>query len=246
MSVGTSARRIVGGSVTSIETYPYAAALILSPSGTGIFRQYCGGSIINNRSILTAASCFYLYNNIYQWRIRVGSTDATSGGVVFTINRIARHDNFNNMTVYDNDIAVMRINGAFSFNNKVRAGPIAGPNYILPDNAPLWVIGWGTTSSEGLSSSQLRHVRVWVVNQSECRNRYAELLNIIPVTDNMMCSGYLGVGGRDACRGDSGGPVIHNDVIVGVSSWRYQCGHPRYPGVNTRVSRFTSWILSNQ
>lgn len=62
------------------------------------------------------------------------------------------------------------------------------------------------------------------------------------ITDNMLCSGWLDVGGRDQCVGDSGGPLIHNDIVVGVCSWGYGCGSPRFPGVNTRVSRFTSWI----
>lgn len=58
----------------------------------------------------------------------------------------------------------------------------------------------------------------------------------------MLCSGWLDVGGRDQCQGDSGGPLIHNNVVVGVCSWGHSCAQPRYPGVNTRVSRYTAWI----
>ncbi|XP_047999851.1 trypsin, alkaline C-like [Leguminivora glycinivorella] len=61
----------------------------------------------------------------------------------------------------------------------------------------------------------------------------------------MLCSGWLDVGGRDQCQGDSGGPLIHNGVVIGVCSWGEQCALPRYPGVNARVSRYTSWIQSN-
>ncbi|CAH2102048.1 unnamed protein product [Euphydryas editha] len=243
-TVGTSARRIVGGSVTSIETHPYAAALFLRPVGTTVFRYYCTGSIINNRSVLTSCACFLVYAGESMWRVNVGSTDI-SNGVAYRVNRIISHENFNLIT-YENDIAMIRIQGAFSFNNRVSAAPIAGPNYNLPDNAPVWIIGWGATSLQGPSSSQLRHVQVSVVNQSECRNRYAEVTNTTSVTNNMMCSGYLDIGGHGACGSDRGSPIIHNNVIVGVSSWRYQCGHPRYPDVNTLVSRYTSWILSNQ
>lgn len=64
----------------------------------------------------------------------------------------------------------------------------------------------------------------------------------LTVTNNMFCSGWLNVGGRDQCQGDSGGPVISNNVLVGISSWGYQCGLANYPGVNTRVSNFSSWI----
>lgn len=95
----------------------------------------------------------------------------------------------------------------------------------------------------GSPSVRLRHVQVWAVNQAVCRSRYAERGNTI--TSNMLCTGYLDVGGRDACQGDSGGPVIHDGVIVGVTSWGHQCAHARFPGVNARVSRFTTWIQNN-
>lgn len=95
----------------------------------------------------------------------------------------------------------------------------------------------------GSKSEQLRHVGIWTVNQNTCRSRYAPLGN--SVTDNMVCSGWLNVGGRGQCSGDGGGPLLHNNVVVGVSSWGYLCGQANYPDVNTRVSRFTSWIQAN-
>lgn len=92
------------------------------------------------------------------------------------------------------------------------------------------------------TSEQLRHVQIWTVNQAVCRSRYAR---IGAITDNMLCSGWLDVGGRDQCQGDSGGPLLHNNVIVGVSSWGQGCADKNFPGVNTRVSRYSSWIQSN-
>lgn len=74
-------------------------------------------------------------------------------------------------------------------------------------------------------------------------SRYANLG--ATVTNNMVCSGWLGVGGRGQCNGDSGGPLIHNGVVVGITSWGYKCAESYYPGVNTRVSRFTPWIQAN-
>ncbi|CAH2102204.1 unnamed protein product [Euphydryas editha] len=246
-TVGTSARRIVGGSVTSIQTYPFSAALLRGASGPGVgtFSKTCGGSIINNRSVLTAAHCLDSFSTVLnRWRIRVGSSDANSGGVTFTLNRIARHGSYNSVALYD-DIAVLRINGAFSFNNNVRAGSIAGPNYNLPDNAPVWLLGWASVSfTSGAQTDQLSHVQVWVVNQSVCRSRF--IAHPRSIMDSMLCSGYLDVGGRDGCQGDFGSPVVHNNVIVGVISWRYRCADSYYPGINTRVSSYTSWILSNQ
>jgi trypsin len=90
---------------------------------------------------------------------------------------------------------------------------------------------------------QLRHVQIWTVNQAICRNNYASIGDTI--TDNMLCAGWLNVGGRDQCQGDSGGPLYHNRVVVGLSSFGEECGLPEFPGVNTRLSRYTSWIQDN-
>ncbi|XP_028159111.1 trypsin, alkaline A-like [Ostrinia furnacalis] len=86
----------------------------------------------------------------------------------------------------------------------------------------------------------LRHVQIWTINQAICRQRYATVGGSI--TDNMLCSGWLDVGGRDQCQGDSGAPLYHNGVVVSVCSWGRDCADPFFPGVNARVSRFTGWI----
>ncbi|XP_072940406.1 trypsin, alkaline C-like [Epargyreus clarus] len=239
-AVPTNPQRIVGGSTTTIQQYPFGAALLFSRTGAN-HRQSCGGTVLNNRSILSAAHCF-IGDTINQWRIRVGSTNANSGGAVHNTNRILNHPNFNRVNL-DNDVAILRSNTVFTFSNVVRAGSIAGSNYNLGDNQVVWAIGWGAIRWQGPGSEQLRHVQIWTVNQGVCRTRYAELRRTI--TDNMLCSGWLDVGGRDQCQGDSGGPLLHNNVVVGVCSWGERCALARYPGVNARVSRYTSWIQSN-
>ncbi|KAJ2952791.1 hypothetical protein O0L34_g7150 [Tuta absoluta] len=235
--------RIVGGSVTNIQQYPFAVALLLSRSGS-VHSQSCGGAIINNRSVLTAAHCFMYDPQTIQWRSRVGSSNANSGGLVYNTNQIINHPQFNRNSL-DMDFAIIRIQGNFIFNNNVANGSIAGPNYPVPDNAPVWAIGWGRTCYLYCpGSEQLRHVQVWTTNLNTCRSRYQE--RNLQVTNNMLCSGWLDVGGRDACQGDSGGPLIHNNVIVGVTSWGHECAHERYPGVNARVSVASNWIVANR
>ncbi|XP_075975633.1 trypsin CFT-1-like isoform X2 [Anticarsia gemmatalis] len=177
-----------------------------------------------------------------RWRIRVGSTWANSGGVVHILSHIIVHPNYDSRT-YDNDVSLLRSSTAISHNNQVRPATIAGPNYNLADNQVVWATGWGTTSSGGPASEQLRHVQIWTINQAICRTRYAT--RGYPVTDNMLCSGWLDVGGRDQCQGDSGGPLYHNRVVVGVCSWGLGCADAFFPGVNARVSRYTSWIQIN-
>ena len=65
----------------------------------------------------------------------------------------------------------------------------------------------------------------------------------------MICAGYRGIGGKDACTGDSGGPLICNHgnkaVLVGVVSWGRRCAEPNHPGVYSRVTHVLDWIRNN-
>ncbi|XP_075982477.1 trypsin CFT-1-like [Anticarsia gemmatalis] len=234
VSAGPPATRIVGGSVTTINNYPSIVALLESVGGN--FRHSCGGSIMNQRSILTAAHCFLrLDPSLY--RIRVGSTMSNSGGIVYNINSLLRHPNYVSL---NSDIALMRTANTIVYSNVVQPARIAGPNYFLGDNEEVWAAGWGATSFMGPWSEQLRHVQIWTVNQEVCRQRLGS-----GISDDFLCAGWLDVGGRDQCQGDSGGPVYHRGVVVGVTSSGRGCGSPQFPGINMRVSRFSRWIQDN-
>jgi hypothetical protein len=67
--------------------------------------------------------------------------------------------------------------------------------------------------------------------------------------ETMICAGTM-KGGRDACMGDSGGPLLYYETIsgteipvqVGLVSWGMGCGLPRLPSVYARVSSAYGWI----
>uniref|UniRef100_A0A2A4K5I0 Peptidase S1 domain-containing protein n=1 Tax=Heliothis virescens TaxID=7102 RepID=A0A2A4K5I0_HELVI len=237
-AVAAGPQRIVGGSLTTIDQYPGIVALLYS-SNLITYSQSCGGNIINNRSILTAAHCISFYPAI-MFRFRAGSTFGNSGGVVYNVQQIINHPLYNSITI-DNDFSILHSATAIVYNNNVSPVPIAGANYNLADNQVVWAAGWGVTEF-GFPSEQLRHVQIYTINQEICRSRYSDTHVI---TDNMLCSGVLDVGGRDQCSQDSGGPLYHNGVLVGVCSFGMGCALKEYPGINARVSAASAWIVSN-
>ncbi|XP_052744853.1 trypsin CFT-1-like, partial [Bicyclus anynana] len=240
--------RIVGGSVVNINQYPYAAVMLVSTNNAA-FRQDCGGTILNNRSIMSAAHCWVGKHNT-RFTVRIGSTNANSGGVVHNVNRHITHPSYNVGGFMNNDIGIVRLATVISFNNNVRAGSIAGSNFHLPDNTLVWSIGWGLTAVsstfcyhyhwQGNLSEQLRHVQLRTTNQAECQRIYGSHA----VNANMICAGWH-TDGRGSCTADSGGPLLHNHVAFGIVSFGTNCGQARWPGVYTRVSRYTSWVQSN-
>ncbi|VVD04172.1 unnamed protein product, partial [Leptidea sinapis] len=82
------------------------------------------------------------------------------------------------------------------------------------------------------------------INQQTCRSNY----NLIgmTVTNNMQCAGAGSILGADFCDGDIGAPLLHNNVLAGIASWRTPiCGLAYYPGIFTRVNIYSNWIVAN-
>lgn len=241
--------RIVGGSPTTIQNFPYMSNMQYNWWGS-IWYQACGGTLITSTAVLSAAHC-YEGDRAASWRVRLGTSFASSGGNVHTVSRITIHGSYSSRTL-DNDIAILRLSSAAVLSNSIQVASIAGPNYNVADGAVVTAIGWGTLSSGGQSPEQLQSVQINVINQALCAQRYAYLKSLPgysgwpDITARMLCAGILNVGGKDACQGDSGGPLAHNgNVLVGVVSWGFGCADPFYPGVNARVSQFTNWIQTN-
>ncbi|CAF4880545.1 unnamed protein product [Pieris macdunnoughi] len=232
--------RIGGGSVGDIAKYPFAISLLRQQGE--VFRHQCGGTIISNNAILTAASCFFtgsVVDDAFLWRARVGSSYSNRLGLIHIIRRITTNPDFQQITRVHN-VAVVRPTIPFTYGETVQAAYLAGGAYSLPAAEGVQAIGWGVTSTNGVISSDLRETTIWVTDFATCVNRYSELN--LTVTDNMLCAGWLGVGIRGQCEGDTGSPLLHNNVVVGVFSHSEGCASPRYPGVNTKVSSYSRWI----
>ncbi|CAH0695422.1 unnamed protein product [Spodoptera exigua] len=240
-AVPESVSGIVGGSETVLTRYPSIASLLYSSDGNN-FNQVCVGTIINLKSIVTAAHCIF-GDTAEKWRARVGSSWANSGGFVYALNSFTIHPNYNIQTM-NNDIAILHptVDIAFTIGNVVKPVFIAGSKYNLPVSQIVWAAGWGSSHVGAAPSEKLRHFQGRVISHYTCAAKYATIgANL---TDNMLCFGWPYGVSRDRCQGDSGSPVYHNAILVGISSWGYDCASG-YHGVNTRISKLATWILEN-
>ena len=124
------------------------------------------------------------------------------------------------------------------------------PNGILAD--PTVVLEWGVTDTDNMNLSEiLQRAPLRTVSNFICNKKYSGLFGLKTViTDSMLCA--YSKDGKDACRGDSGGPLIKEhpidpsiDLAVGVVSWGEECGHEEYPGVYSRISKSYDWITDS-
>ncbi|XP_022835531.1 trypsin, alkaline B-like [Spodoptera litura] len=239
-----SNNRIIGGAPTTIEQYPFVVQIYLQRT----FR--CGGSLLTNTHVMSAAHCFVYSSGFYinpaAFTINIGSTHIYSEGTTHLVSAIRVHENYVS-PASDNDIAVLLLRTAVTLSSTVTTAHIPVQGASVPENATVIAVGWGTTNvNSKIPSGVLNEVAIIKINRRICRKNFLELQAVTgitrQITNNMICAGILEVGGKDACLGDSGGPLLYGGVVVGVTSWGTGCAEAYYPGVFTKVSSYTSWI----
>ncbi|XP_043279987.1 trypsin-like isoform X2 [Venturia canescens] len=203
-------RRIIGGVETKINQYPWMAQL--RRDGEAI----CGGSVINNRYVLTAAHC--VLGNV---TVRIGEHDKSSAiesiTQDFEVEKVIRHANYDSFD-FDNDIALLKLRGIIRMEGLMRPVCLAEKGLTYSGKNGI-VTGWGRIQIHGPMSNKLLENSVPILSNKECRLTGHKSKQI---TDNMMCAGYL-TGGPDSCPGDSGGPMhvveetneVHRCRLVG-------------------------------
>ncbi|XP_064537792.1 trypsin delta [Drosophila montana] len=223
--------RIVGGTATTISSFPWQISLQRSGSHS------CGGSVYSANIIVTAAHCLQSVS-ASSLQVRAGSTNWNSGGTQVQVAAFRNHEGYNANTMV-NDIAVIRLSSSLALSSTIKAIGLASS---APANgASASVSGWGT-QSYGSSSipTTLQYVNVNIVSQSVCGSSTYGYGSEIKST--MICAA---ASGKDACQGDSGGPLVSGGVLVGVVSWGYGCAYSNYPGVYANVAELRSWVVSN-
>lgn len=230
----SAAPRIVGG----VEAKPGAFPYIVSLQADG-FGHFCGGSLIADRWVLTAAHC--VDGGVDSVLIGLHDRKNPSSAEKFTVANIYVHPK-SDMNTMEYDVALLELSQSSSFKpvalNDAEFS-ITSASTILATTA-----GWGTTSS-GSSTlpSILRQVSVPLVSQADCNAKDSYNGSI---KDSMLCAGYK-TGGKDSCQGDSGGPLVVTQadgtpVLAGVVSWGEGCALKNKYGVYAKVSSALDWI----
>jgi len=234
---------IVGGSEATPFSLPWQVALVHYSTNSRTF--FCGGTLISDRHVLTAAHCTAHFNG--NWDVVVGehSLSGTSDGTRHTKCRHENHPQYDIPTKENNDFAIVHLDKPVDLGT--RAVPACLPTSSMGEEflagKILTVSGWGRIPSTGIPD-KLRVVDVPAVTNAYCKEHWFSLFQKF-ITNKTLCAG-----GTDtpvgACRGDSGGPLTYNNAgratLVGVVSW----GDPNQdcpgPTVFARVTEELDWI----
>lgn len=230
---------IVGGSSVKAHSIPWQVALV----DPGLNKPWCGGTLISNRHVLTAAHCTESSN----FEIVVGEHDTTASSTYakrHTICHKVQHPQYSRSGT-KNDFAIVHLREPVQISARVT--PACLPTPDLGGSAlvgkSLTVSGWGKLSSRGVASQILQSVTVPGITNAQCNSLYNN-----GITGAMLCAGNVADGGVDACQGDSGGPLTYNTggkaTVVGVVSWGHGCANKGKPGVYARVTEVLDWIRS--
>jgi len=242
-------KRIVGGRNALEGEYPWQVSIQLIRRtwfGT-TYRHFCGGTVLNNRWILTAAHCMsgQAATSLRGVVGTISLSSPTAGSINLGIDRVVVHSGYNSQTIA-NDIALIRSSAAIPLfpgtNSEINGACL--PARGEKTTGTVTVTGFGTTREGGSGSDQLMSVNLDSIPDSECQSTYGSTYT--PRT--MMCAGIM-AGGKDSCQGDSGGPLVQKidnvSKVVGVVSFGNGCARQGTPGVYTRVSAYIDWIHQN-
>ncbi|KAM3964807.1 cationic trypsin-3-like [Aphomia sociella] len=223
--------KIVGGKPVPMEMFPFSVQFF---NAGGL----CGGTILNSWSILTAAHCFDINTDIHDMQVLVGSRYLYDfNAKSHDISSCVIHENYNLSTQFAYDIALLFLEKPIKFTDKAKKAIIVNHNRWMNVKEKKFIAtGWGWTTHGGpISETGLMMTTLQFVTTENCSK-----LHGIKLTADMFC--LYGEGERDTCKGDSGGGILWNGMLVGITSHGDGCAKRGKPSVYANVWYLRSWI----
>jgi len=240
---GKSDGRIVGGVEAAPNSWPWQIVLYVNG------RFSCGGSIINENYVMTAAHCCAISSSAAAFTVRVGAhnigvnNEATARNHVAS--KIIRHPLYGSNPSTRQDFCLLKLAQPIVFDANVKSVHLADESVGLVGDK-CYVTGWG--NQESFKPTQiLREADVTIQSNADCAKAWS-VIGANPIVPEQVC---VSDPWKGSCNGDSGGPLVCPDAegeykLVGVVSWGSgggQCG--LRPGVYARISTALEWIATS-
>uniref|UniRef100_A0A3B4VNK3 Tryptase-2-like n=1 Tax=Seriola dumerili TaxID=41447 RepID=A0A3B4VNK3_SERDU len=232
---------IIGGHDALKGSWPWMVHLNITSYSNKNWR--CGSTILNSQWLLTAARSDK--PNLARSMAWVGTHSLQKGSArylgIYAIIPEPKYRAVGNGFV--NDIALVKLKKKLTFSDSIRPVTLPSVDDTFGPSSECWITGWGNigTGVPLPDPEVLQELKIPIVPNSVCKTQYPEL------NSDMLCAGDM-VGGKDACTGDYGGPLVcragSGFVQVGIMSYGSPngCALSGRPGVYTQVSKYLRFI----
>ncbi|XP_037721021.1 spaetzle-processing enzyme [Drosophila subpulchrella] len=256
--------RMSQGNELALNQFPWMAMLLYENTSESnrdrTLAPQCGGSLINNWYVLTAAHCVTKLESFTLKRVRLGEHDTRTPidcqeisslkkrcappYLEIDVKEVIFHESFYVRREFANDIALVRLEKQVRYTKEINPICVPKASFSL-ENLNLETAGWGVT--ENGPSHVLMHSTIWE-NKTYCKD--IKKMDFEP--DQQICAG--GQHKRHTCRGDSGGPLMVTKTlngfveyvyVVGITSFGFHnntCGEQTIPTIFTRTGAYFNWI----
>uniref|UniRef100_A0A452SYG8 tryptase n=1 Tax=Ursus maritimus TaxID=29073 RepID=A0A452SYG8_URSMA len=223
--------RIVGGEDSTDAEWPWVVSI--QKNGT----HHCAGTLLTSRWVVTAAHCFKGYPSQFSvllgaWQLGNPGPRSQEVGIAW----VQSHPVYSWKEGSRADIALVRLERSVHFSERVLPICLPDSSVRLSPNTRCWIAGWGSIrDAVPLPHPQtLQKLEVPIIDSEICSRLYWRGAGQGAITEDMLCAGYL-EGRRDACLGDSGGPLMCQVegtwLLAGIISWGEGCAERDRPGL---------------